>query len=543
MSCSLLVTIYLVIFSNVQIFSNFTSSCVCRVPVREEPTVGQKRTRREQQQQQRDSRETTPVTPDRPPSSDSVTASLANNLPTNNNIKNATASTTRQDNNGTRNRNVRIDIPVKPQLNTAENADLRGARASSLPVENKTYSGGKDSKTKNSADSRVKSTSDAMGNATRKIPDPKRNEQRASEDSRRTEDRNKSSPEGINDEIISVVIPNKCESTPKRDSKEVKGKQKRKPKAINKREEKDKRIKTKESSATKGKDDEGGLSDDSGSDGSSDKSVPDVRIQQPSKETNRTRNGSLPTDAQLVHFKDQQQQQSSAKPAAFESVDTCKDRAKSRKNHTTMDSANGKSKKGEAQSVNGNARPKTLEVPGKGQNNGHTNKSQSGANSPDSGVKSSELRHLGPTSPHAIAAAVMSLALGKNMQASSKENNFDEQELNKKKAYNKTSALSTGLSDSPPPTSPTSLSGSSRSSSYSSIVSSDSSNGVEQVKPVKGSKSRVKGTKSVPLEGGAGPSWPSAGKAPPNSYISGSVIKEALPKYYSLFTDLLFSVF
>lgn len=449
-----------------------------------------------------------------------MTTSLANNLPTNNNIKNVTASTTRHDNNGHRNRNTRTDIPVKTQSNTVENTEPRVARASSLPLESKPCTGGKDSRSKATVDSRVKSTQDMMGNTTRKVAEPKRNEQRAFEESRKAEDKNKSTPEGINDEIISVVIPNKCESVPKRDSKdskEPKGRQKRKTKAVSKKEEKDKKTKSKETTTVKSKDEEGALSDDSCSDGSSDKSVPEVRIQQPSKETNRTRQSSLPTDTQLVHLREQQHG-SAARPASHtaatvaESGDTCKDRGKGRKNHATTD--NAKSRKGEAQMVNGSARPKSLEVPAKGQNNGHTSKSQSNANSPDGG-KPSELRHPGPTSPHAIAAAVMSLALGKNMQGSSKENNFDEQELNKRKAYTKTSALAPVLSDSPPPTSPTMLSGSSRSSSYSSIVSSDSSNGAEQVKSpvVKGNKTRVKGTKSVPLEGGAGPSWPSVGKS------------------------------
>lgn len=436
-------------------------------------------------------------------------------------------------------------MAVKTQSSTVESTEPGAARSSSLPSETKTCSAGKDSNNKSrcTAESRVKSNTDTIGHTTRKITEPKKNEQRALEESRKTEDKNKSLPEGINDEIISVVIPNKCESPPKRDSKESKeprGKQRRKTKAIGKREEKDKKVKAKETTAVKGKDEEGALSDDSGSDGSSDKSVPEVRIQQPSKETNRTRQpGNLPTDTQLVHLRVQQQHSSVAKPvshtaASVESVDTCKDRGKARKTHATAD--NAKSKKGEAQTVNGAPRPKSLDMPAKGQNSGQVSKSQSSASSPDS-LKPSEFRHPGATSPHAIAAAVMSLALGKNMQSSSKENNFDEQELNKRKAYTKTSALSPALSDSPPPTSPTMLSGSSRSSSYSSIVSSDSSNGVEQVKPpvVKGNKARVKNTKSAPLEGGAGPSWSSVGKSIPHCYIISSrllIIMKTLPWFF-----------
>ena len=499
----------------------FSFCLVCRVLVREEPTVGQKRIRREPQRDN-SSRETTPVTPDRPSSCDTVTTSLTNNLPTNNNIKNVTANTTRQDNNGTRNRNARTEMTLKTLSSAVESTEPGAARSSSLAGESKTCSGGKDSHSKSrcTAESRVKSSIDTSGNTTRKITEPKKNEQRAHEESRKIDEKNRSFPEGINDEIISVVIPNKFEMTPKRDtkeSKEPKGKQKRKTKAMGKREEKDKKVKVKETTAVKGKDEEGGLSDDSGSDGSSDKSTPEVRIQQPSKETSRTRQPSnLPTDTQHGHLREQQQHGSAAKPvshvaASVESVDTSKERGKARKTHAAPD--NAKSKKAEAQTVNGAARPKSLEVSAKGQISGQVGKSQSSANSPDS-LKPSEFRHPGATSPHAIAAAVMSLALGKNMQASSKENNFDEQELNKRKAYTKTSALSPALSDSPPPTSPTMLSGSSRSSSYSSIVSSDSSNGVEQVKPpvVKGNKTRVKTTKSAPLEGGAGPSWSSAGK-------------------------------
>lgn len=472
--------------------------------MREEPIVGQKRSKRET----RDSRETTPVTSDRPSSSDSPTASLANNLHTNNNIKTTAANTTRQEANGTRSRNTRTEMPVKTQLNTADNTDPRVARSTSPPLESKACAGVKDSKSKSTTT--VRNVTDTLGNTNRKMAEPKKNEQRVGEESKRAEEKNKSYPENFNDEIISVVVPNKCDSPPKKDwkdSKELKGKQKRKSKAVSKKEEKDKKSKTKESTAAKSKDEDGAMSDDSCSDGSSDKSVPEVRIQQPTKETNRTRQGSLPTDAQLISGTKHASQTSAA-----ETVDTGKDRGKSRRNVT--ENVGGKSKKGEAQSASGAGRPKTLDVPAKNQNIGHASKNQSNANSPDGG-KTSETRHPGPTSPHAIAAAVMSLALGKNMQASSKENNYDEQELNKKKAYTKSSALSTSLSDSPPPTSPTLLSGSSRSSSYSSIVSSDSSNGVEQVKPagMKGNKSRVKGTKSVPLDGGGGPSWCGTGKA------------------------------
>lgn len=474
------------------------------MPVREEPTVGQKRSKKEA----RDSRETTPVTSDRPSGSDNTTT----NLSTNNNTKATTVSATRQENNGTRNRTVRTETPLKAPSNTVENADSRGARSTNPPLESKTFVGVKDSKPKSTTAAR--NGADLAGNSNRKISEQRKTEMRVVEETRRVEEKSKSFPENLNDEIISVVIPNRGESAAKKDwkdSKEAKGKQKRKSKAVSKKEEKDKRIKAKESTAVKCKDDEGAVSDDSCSDGSSDKSVPDVRIQQPSKEVDKTRPESLPNDVQMINWKDQQSgNKPGSQSTSADSADTGRDRGKTRKN--VVDNVGGKSRKGEAQSASNVARPRTLEVPSKNQNN--ANKNHSNVNSPDGGKTSDMRPHPGATSPHAIAAAVMSLALGKNMQASSKENSFDEQELNKRKAYTKSPALSTSLSDSPPPTSPNQLSGSSRSSSYSSIVSSDSSSGMETVKQLgaKGNKARVKGTKSVPLDEGPVPSWSGAGK-------------------------------
>lgn len=397
-----------------------------------------------------------------------------------------------------RNRNTRTEITaVKTQPNATENADTRAIKASSLPLESKTCSLGKENKPKGTVDNRGKGSAETVANATRKVVEPRKSEQRVCEENRKTEDKGKSIPEGLNDEIISVVIPNKCESAPKRDLKESKGKQKRKTKLVSKKEGKDKKVKVKENTAAKGKDDEGALSDDSCSDGSSDKSVPEVKIQQPSKD-NKLRNGNPPTDTQL---KEQPQNNAKQSNHTGESAqDTSRDRVKGRKNQVTPENASSKGKK-ETQPATGTARPKLLEVQGKSQCNAHSSKSQSNPCSPDS-----------PTSPHAIAAAVVS-ALNKNMQASSKENSFDEQEPNKRKAYTKSSTLSPALSDSPPPISPTLLSGSSRSSSYSSIVSSDGSNGMEQLKTsmMKGNKARVKTTKSLSLEGSVGPSWSSTG--------------------------------
>lgn len=429
--------------------------------------MGQKRFKRDT----RDSRETTPVMADRPSSSDNTTnAGLANHSPTNNNIKTPAASGTRQDTIGTRNRNTRTDASGKNQLNTLENWDFRGSKLKNVAV--------------------AKNTTDAVGNTSRKVAEAKK---ATTDDSKKTE-KSKSYPETLNDEIISIVVPNKCELAPKRDLKdfkEPKGKQKRKLKALNRKDEKDKKEKTKESTTANSKDDEGAMSDDSCSDGSSDKSVPEVRMQQPSKEGNRTH------------------QLASANRETVDSV-SGKDKGKNRKNGT--ENAGGKAKKGDAQSANSAGRPKSLDVPAKNQNVGQHSKNQNNSTHLESG-KTSDMQHPGATSPHAIAAAVMSLALGKNMQAPSKENSFDEHELSKRKAYTKTSSLCTNLSDSPPPTSPTQLSGSSRSSSYSSIVSSDSSNGTEQVKQSgrKANKFRVKTTKSLPLESGTSPTWTSAG--------------------------------
>ena len=113
-------------------------------------------------------------------------------------------------------------MKVETLSGAAESTEPGATRSSSIRGESKTCSGGKDSHSKSrcNAESRVKSSSNTTGNTTRKITEPKKHEQRALEENRKTEEKNKSFPEGINDEIINVVIPNKCESAPKRDSKE-----------------------------------------------------------------------------------------------------------------------------------------------------------------------------------------------------------------------------------------------------------------------------------------------------------------------------------
>lgn len=59
-----------------------------------------------------------------------------------------------------------------------------------------------------------------------KVVELKKFEQRVSDENRKIELKSKLIFEGFNDEIISVVIFNKCELLFKRDFKELKGKQK-----------------------------------------------------------------------------------------------------------------------------------------------------------------------------------------------------------------------------------------------------------------------------------------------------------------------------
>ena len=407
----------------------------------------------------------------------------------------------------------------KSQSTTVESTDNHLSKSLVSPLEStdsfnkRTWSWGKDGKSKTFIESRAKNVTETVGTSGRKVTEAKKMELKPADEGRKSDGKNRTCSVGTTETEVTNPSSSKCEMVPKRDCKETKGKQKKKTKEISKKE-KDQRLKIRDATIAK---DDGALSDDSCSDGSSDKSLPEVRIQQPAKDTKRPRRGSLPSDAQLSTFREHQScSKSGSRAATTESIDPGKERGKSRKNQVATDAAIGKTKKAEPhQSANGGTRPKSLDFPSKSSTSGQPNKSQnsSSSNSPVSG-KPNEVREPGPTSPHAIAAAVMSLALGKSMQTSSKENNFDDQEKTSK-AYTKSSALSPTLSGSPPPpVSPTSLSGSSRSSSYSSIVSSDSCNGADQVKlpVVKGNKSRLKNTKSAPVEGRVSPSWSSGGK-------------------------------
>lgn len=484
-----------------------SSSFIVRIPFGCEPSAGQRKPKRENDA----IREATPLTSERPSSScESTLASLAHNSSMNNNIKTATASGTRHETNAVRSRSTKNEVSIKTAACSLEQAVSKGRRLTFPPLENKTLSATRDSKSKSAASVRV--ITDVSGNSNRKITELKKPEQKLVEETRKSEGKNRSCPESLNDEIISVVIPNKWDSASKKDSKdtkEAKGKQKRKLKAVSKKEEKDKTPKIRGNLAAKSRDEEGTFSDDSCSDGSSDKCVSEVRTQQFTKVVNRTRQGSLP-NIQLVSSKEPQ---TSSKPTA-EVVDSGKDKGKRNKS-ATLETTGGKAKKGEVQLTSGAGRPRNLEVSLKNQDT--ASKQPSNANSPNS-AKASEIRqHPGATSPHAIAAAVMSLALGKNMQGSSRQNSFDEQDLSKCKAYTKSSALSSTLSSDSSSPAPSSLSsGSSRSSSYSSMVSSESSSGGEQVKAAgaKGSNVRVKGTKSIPLDGGQVPPWTTAGNVP-----------------------------
>ena len=443
-----------------------------------------------------------------------------NNSPTNNNIKTTTASGTRHETNAMRSRSTKGEVSIKTAASSLEQAVSKGRRSNFPPLETKTLQVARDSKSKSAASIRV--VTDVSGNSNRKITELKKAEQRLVEETRKSEGKNRSYPESLDDEIISVVIPNKCDSAFKKDLKdtrETKGKQKRKLKAVSKKEEKDKSPKIKGNVAAKSKDEEGTLSDDSCSDGSSDRCAPEVRTQQFTKVVNRTRQGSLP-NIQLVSSKEPQ---TNSKPTA-EVVDSGKDKGKRTKT-AAVETTGGKAEKGEVQLASGSGRPRNLEVSLKNQST--ASKQSSNVNSPDTAKASEMKQHPGATSPHAIAAAVMSLALGKNTQASSKQNSFDEQDLSKCKAYTKIPALTSTLSSDSSSPAPSSLSsGSSRSSSYSSMVSNESSSGGGQAKAAgaKGSNVRVKGTKSIPLDGGQVPPWTTSGNAPLLETTNGTCI-------------------
>lgn len=232
-----------------------------------------------------------------------------------------------------------------------------------------------------------------------------------------------------------------------KDFKDVKSKSKRKSKTANKRDESKSKSKDKN---TKRQDPyEGACSDDSSNESYSERVTLGLRFDVSDKNSQRPDSASMATN----------------------------DKTRSRKNQVSPSESKGK--KHDHQST---SKPK-LDLTAK-------NKDRIAA-------LQAESRDLGPNSPHAIAAAVMS-HLEKSLQTSTKDNSYEEGE-GRRKPFNK---ISNRLADSPPLVSPTNLSGSSRSSSHSSIVSSDSSSsGCDQGRGslAKSLKQRLKPSRSMPL--------------------------------------------
>ena len=260
----------------------------------------------------------------------------------------------------------------------------------------------------------------------------------------------------------------------KREFKDVKSKSKKKSKTLGKRDDKDLKTKNKEGGGARHSgEDEGGCSDDSGSEQMLDKMTLDVRMDQ-LNENRQQRRGSFPNDSSSSTQREPGNRANG--------MQDCK--TKARKNQVV---------------------PTGNDVASKGKK--HDNQTSGKSKALDLAFKSKdrvtalqvESRDLGPTSPHAIAAAVMS-QLEKSLQTSSNDNSYEEDE-GKKRGFTKTIGSSNHLSDSPPPISPTNLSGSSRSSSYSSIVSDGSSSGSDQAKGsiAKALKQRLKPSRSMPL--------------------------------------------
>ncbi|XP_032238964.2 transmembrane protein 131 isoform X2 [Nematostella vectensis] len=215
----------------------------------------------------------------------------------------------------------------------------------------------------------------------------------------------------------------------RKDTKDNKSKSKKKSKNT-KRDEKEQRFENIKDRAAPSQDRyDDAYSDDSGSDGS-DKTGQEVKVNQ---SNDRRRRVSLPNDSTLR--RDQQR---------------------------------GHQKKNEG-------RPRMLDIPGRMKDR--------------TAALQAEAREPGPTSPHAIAAAVMS-HLEKTLPSTTKENCNDTD--NRRKASGK----ATGNAQSP-----TNLS--SRSSSYSSIVSDGSSSGGDHAHAL---KHRLTSTKSMPVGDRSSPS-------------------------------------
>lgn len=457
------------------------SSCflvIFRLSVKEDRPVGTRRPKKDTNEV----KDPSSVTEKRSPAEPSPTTTSSASSSVNNNVnKHLNAATARQD---TSNRSK--SAKTETVKNANEPSDRRGRTGStssdSLDNVRRSSPVTKERKAKSSQENRVKSmpeTSVSQANTVRKPPDGKKMEAKATElkETKITEDRISPSSAAVTEAVVDGPCSARFEGSNKKENRETKGKLKKKSKAAARKEEKEQKQLLRVKGNTKQqlqrqqqieREEETTLSDGSASDDSSEKSLPEVKIQKPVSENKRSRAEKEPVSKAATH-----EPQENGK-------------AKNRKNHNTT---NAKKQATETQPTA--TRPKILEVA--------SGKSKTATNdSPD------EVRGFGATSPHAIAAAVISLSLEKSMQTCGRENNFDEQEGSKKKAYTKNvAALTPTLSDSTPPMSPTNLSGSSRSSSYSSIVSSDGSPASEQNRLANGKsgKAKVKATSSVPLAG------------------------------------------
>ncbi|XP_031564277.1 transmembrane protein 131-like [Actinia tenebrosa] len=260
----------------------------------------------------------------------------------------------------------------------------------------------------------------------------------------------------------------------KREFKDVKSKSKKKAKALNKREDKDSRSRIKERGGFRQSgEDEGGCSDDSGSEPMLDKMTLDVRMDQ-LNENRQQRRGSFPNDSS----------NSTPREPVIRSNSTQDNKSRARKNQVSL-TGNNVTYKGKKNDNQAGGKSKALDLAFKSKDR--------------ITALQMESHDLGPTSPHAIAAAVMS-QLEKSLQTSSNDNSYEEDE-GKKRAFTKMIGSTNHLTDSPPSISPTNLSGSSRSSSYSSIVSDGSSSGSDQGKGsiAQALKQRLKPLRSMPL--------------------------------------------
>ena len=417
--------------------------------MKDERIVATKRSKKDT----RDSKDTT--SQEKPSTGDHGAAGSGSTLPINNNVnKNPSSSSSRQPEsaaNRTRT-NTRLSQSSNDSSDKNSKHDTSDTRNSPPSKEAKLQRNSSDNRSRNIELSSSAASSRKTSDSTVRKLEPKSNEVR----------------NVISEEKCKVSNLHELEDenfirndSSKREMKE-KGKSKKKTKA-SRREEREREKRGRDKNTSKQQD--RGESEDSGSDSSSEKIVPEVKIQQLSKSEKKSRRNSLPsviTVSGKSSNTSSETQDSNTKP-------------KNRKNQS-----DGKKSKTEAQSSKA--------------------KSADGVNKkgPAANLVAEARVERAHTSPHAIATAI-SLALEKTLQTTSKENSYDEWEGgNRKKAISKATALSPRLTDSPPPISPTNLSGSSRSSSYSSIVSSDSTSSAPDQNKGKG-KARVINSKSMPL--------------------------------------------